>query len=197
MNVFEAENLSHGHGAVPLLKDLSFGIGPGLTLVRGGEGRGKSSLLRLLAGTAVASSGLVRCVARTTYFENPADPAHDAVQASAWLESLRAQCPAWDAQAARLAVQGFGLTEHIDKALYMLSTGSRRKVGLVAAAASGAELTLLDTPFAALDAASCRFLIQQLTHAAASTQRAWVLADYELPVGLVNVPLAGVIDLGD
>jgi ABC-type transport system involved in cytochrome c biogenesis ATPase subunit len=197
MHVIEAEQLSYGHGTAPLLKDLSFSIGPGLTLVRGGEGRGKSTLLRLLAGTAVASTGRLCRVARTTFLENPADPAHDALAASAWLESLRAHLPAWDAPAAHSAAQEFDLKEHIDKPMFMLSTGSRRKVGLVGAVASGAELTLIDTPFAALDAASCRCLIQLLTQAAASTRRAWVVADYELPVGLAGVPLAGLIDLGD
>jgi ABC-type multidrug transport system ATPase subunit len=197
MNVIEAEHLSHGHGSVPLLKDLSFSIGPGLTLVLGGEGRGKSTLLRLLAGTAIASSGLLRRLASTSYFENPADPAHDALKATAWLESLRAQQPAWDVQAARTAVQGFDLVEHIDKPMFMLSTGSRRKVGLVGAVASRAVLTLIDTPFAALDAASGRYLIQLLTQAAAGTQRAWVMANYERPLGLAGTRLAGVIDLGD
>jgi ABC-type multidrug transport system ATPase subunit len=79
----------------------------------------------------------------------------------------------------------------------MLSTGSRRKLGLVAAAASGATLTLLDTPYGGLDAPSSRVLSQLLAEAAQGTQRAWVVADHGLPTALDGVPLAGVLDLGD
>jgi energy-coupling factor transporter ATP-binding protein EcfA2 len=60
--------------------------------------------------------------------------------------------------------------------------------------ASGAALMLLDEPFAALDKASIGFVLDLLEEAAASSTRAWVLADYQPPPG---VPLAAVIDLGD
>ena len=76
----------------------------------------------------------------------------------------------------------------------MLSTGSKRKVWLAAACASGAPLTLLDEPFAALDKTSIRCLLGVLGDAAAQPQRAWVLADYVAPPG---VPLAWQLDLGD
>ncbi len=81
--------------------------------------------------------------------------------------------------------------------MHMLSAGSRRKVGLVAAAASGAALTLLDTPFAALDVASGRVLAELLAEAADDAGRAWVVADHGLPPALAGAPLAGTVDLGD
>ena len=93
-------------------------------------------------------------------------------------------------------LDAFALRPHIDKPLYMLSTGSRRKVGLVGAAASGAALTLLDTPFAALDGPS-RNVLAELLEDAASGDRAWLVADFERPGPLRHVALAGVIDLGD
>ena len=76
----------------------------------------------------------------------------------------------------------------------MLSTGSKRKVFLAAALASGAQVTLLDDPFAALDTASIRFLLGWLNAAASATDRAWVIAGHVAPDGL---PLAQIIDLGD
>ncbi|MBK7617252.1 MAG: ATP-binding cassette domain-containing protein [Burkholderiales bacterium] len=176
---------------------LTFTITPGLTLVRGGEGRGKSSLLRLMAGLVQPDSGRVQRMARALCFESPADPAHDPEVACAWLQARRGRFDGWHAGVEAALVQAFGLAEHMAKPLYMLSAGSRRKVGLVAAAASGAQLTLIDSPFAALDARSCRVLEQLLAEAAMGTERAWVVADYALPAGLADVPLAGVIDLGD
>ena len=197
MNLIEAQQLMLSRGGALLWRDLSFCVGPGLSFVRGGEGRGKSSLLHVMAGTMEPDSGSVRRLARTTFHENPADPAHDAVVASAWLAARQANLPDWDAEVATGLIEAFGLAEHIHKPIYMLSTGSRRKVGLVAAAASGAELTLIDTPFAALDKPSCRVLTQLLCDAAEGDRRAWVMADYELPASLAGARLAGLIDLGD
>ena len=91
-------------------------------------------------------------------------------------------------------IKGLNLEPHVNKPLYMLSTGSKRKVWLAAAFASGAALTLLDEPFAALDTASTGFALNMLEDAATQNKRAWVLAHYEAPG---KVPLAGMIDLGD
>jgi ABC-type multidrug transport system ATPase subunit len=62
--------------------------------------------------------------------------------------------PAWSEDTQNALVTALQLTPHLDKRLNMLSTGSRRKVGLVAALASGATVTLLDQPFVSLDASS-------------------------------------------
>lgn len=197
MNLIEAEQLNVSWAGGMLLNGLSFSVRPGLTFVRGGEGRGKSTLLRLMAGGMEPGSGVIRRLARTTFHESPADPAHDPILARAWLEALRPGLPDWDAGMVPELVEALGLSEHINKPMFMLSTGSRRKVGLVAAAASRAQLTLIDTPFAALDAGSSRFLIQLLAEAAEGDRRAWVMADYELPPGLAGTRLSGLIDLGD
>lgn len=197
MNLIEAEQLNVSWAGGTLLNGLSFSVRPGLTFVRGGEGRGKSTLLRLMAGSMEPGSGVIRRLARTTFHESPADPAHDQIPARAWLQALRPGLPGWDAGMVPGLVEAFGLAEHIDKPMVMLSTGSRRKVGLVAAAASQAQLTLIDTPFAALDAGSSRVLLQLLAEAAEGDRRAWVMADYELPPGLAGTRLSGLIDLGD
>lgn len=190
--LFSAERLVFGDAHA-----LSFSITPGLSLVCGGEGRGKSSLLRLIAGELPPAAGTVQRQAGATVFhEHPADAVHDAIVARAWLAQRRQRFAGWQADVEAGLIDGFGLAEHMAKPLFMLSAGSRRKVGLVAAAASGAQLTLLDTPYAALDARSGRVLSAVLTEAAASPDRAWVLADYVLPAGLAGVRLAALIDLG-
>ena len=84
------------------------------------------------------------------------------------------------------------MTQHLDKRLSMLSAGSRRKVMVVAALASGATVTLLDQPFAALDLASVRVIHEFLQEAAEHTSRAWIVADYQAPNDL---PLASVLNL--
>jgi ABC-type transport system involved in cytochrome c biogenesis ATPase subunit len=170
---------------------LSFALRPGLSFISGGEGRGKSSLLRLIADAARAR-GL------SVWLEQPADAAHDQTVARAWLDERRhAAHPAWNDALQAALVQALALDEHLDKPMYMLSAGSRRKLGLAGAAASGAAVTLLDVPFAAIDMRSARVLGELLADAAADEARAWVLADYALPAALEDAALAGEIALGD
>ena len=192
-----AEDLTFRHGEATVFEGLSFTIGLGLSLIRGGDGRGKSSLLRVLAGTLQPTAGRLHGVPDSVCFEQPADPAHDQAVARTWLHAVARCHPAWSTARARDAAQAFGLPEHIDKPLFMMSTGSRRKIGLVAAAASGAHLTLLDTPYAALDAASRRVLDSVLGEAAVRGDRAWVVADHAMPAGLAGLRWAGWVDLGD
>ena len=120
--------------------------------------------------------------------------AFDSISAAEFFSTSATRYPAWDAELLGRLVAALGLLPHQDKAIYMLSTGSKRKVWLAAAWACGATLTLLDSPFAALDKASIGHLLEFLNAAAQQTQRAWVIADYQPPRG---VPLAHTIDLGD
>jgi ABC-type transport system involved in cytochrome c biogenesis ATPase subunit len=195
--VLSARGLCFGYPGRDLFAALGFDIRPGLTLVQGGDGRGKSTLLRIIAGQMAPQAGVVQRNARALFDASLLASASDQTVAQAWLYEQRALLPGWSEPVAADWAAAFALQEHLAKPLYMLSTGSRRKLGLVAAAASGAQLTLLDCPFAALDAASCRVLDQLLQWAAGDRQRAWVLADYAPPAGVPRAQLAGFIDLGD
>lgn len=196
--LLEAQALVFAHpGQPPLWSALSFSVHPGLTWVRGGDGRGKTSLLRLMAGPLTPTAGRLRCHAPSCCWPELGDPALDAVIAREWLAAQAASHTAWQADAALALCEAYGLVPHLDKALFMLSTGSRRKLGLVAASAGGAALILLDVPFAGLDAPSRRVLMHALVQAAGDDQRAWVVADAVLPAGWPLGPRCAVIDLGD
>ena len=192
-----AHGLSYSHPGRDLFAQLSFDIRPGLTLVQGGDGRGKSTLMRMLAGQLAPQAGSIvqRAV---TVFNGLLPPAtDDQTVTQAWLTAHQQLHVAWDERQAAGLAQAFGLHEHLQKPLFMLSTGSRRKLGLVAAAASGAQLTLIDSPYAGLDAAACRVLTALLLQAAADAQRGWVMADHQLPAGMQRSHLVGLVDLGD
>lgn len=195
--LLRADRLGLAYPGQRLLHDLSFEIRPGLTLVRGGDGRGKSTLLRLLAGEQTPSSGAVHRHAQPVFWWVAANPDDDACVGHDWLRAMRDRFATWDDALARSLLERFGLGEHAGKPLFMLSTGSRRKLGLTAAAASRAPLTLIDMPFAALDGPSCRVVSELLIAAAAGRDRGWVVADHEQPPSLAGVRLAATIDLGD
>jgi energy-coupling factor transporter ATP-binding protein EcfA2 len=92
---------------------------------------------------------------------------------------LRKLSPLWDTALHKDLVEALGLDQHIAKKLFMLSTGSRRKVALVGLLACGATVTCLDQPYAALDRASIEVIQDLLREAAEHPTRTWIVADYE------------------
>ena len=190
---------------VEILTNWSGEILPGVTLVQGGDGRGKSTLLRLLAGALPANQGQLRlngvslkekpdAYRQQLFWMEPRADTFDQLTPPQYFEDVRGRYPGFDADLMAPLVEGLGLEPHMGKQLFMLSTGSKRKVWLAAAFASGAAVLLLDEPFAALDAPSIAFVKEQLQRISVQPGRTAVIADYAAPTG---VPLAGVIDLGD
>jgi len=201
--ILQAHNLTFGWSGRPLFDGLSFSFPPGLSLVRGDDGCGKSSLMGLIAGELAPRSGTLSiqgvrlddqhdAYRQQVFWIDPQTEAHDAINAAGYLDGLSQHFPRFNGDALADLVAGFALEPHLHKPMYMLSAGSKRKVWLSAAFAAGTPLTLIDQPFAALDAPSTRFLTELLHEAASQPSRAWVIADYEAPAG---ISLAHVIDL--
>jgi ABC-type multidrug transport system ATPase subunit len=179
-----------------LFEALDAEVTAGLTVVRGGDGRGKTTLLRLMAGELAPVAGRIERAAGPVSWHDPRDPRDDGRVVDECLAAERARLPAWDADRCEALLEGFAMQPHRGKRLEQLSTGSRRKVWLVAALAGGAPLVLLDTPYASLDAPSRALLERELARIGAEGRQAVVVADFEVPAGLGD-RLAAVIDLGD
>jgi ABC-type multidrug transport system ATPase subunit len=109
------------------------------------------------------------------------DAAHDTTTVQACWDALRAHWPNWNDELLQDLTHELDMHAHRDKRLNMLSTGSRRKVMVIAALSSGAAVTLLDQPFTALDLASIRIIQDFLHEATDHPSRAWLVADYEVP----------------
>jgi ABC-type multidrug transport system ATPase subunit len=190
-------------GDPPMADGWSAGIGPGVTLLQGDTGSGKSTLLRVLAGALPATGGRLtlggaslpgaaEAYRRQVFFVDPSTDAFDAMGVQECAASLRAPDVPFDATRWQALVDGFSLAPHLEKKMFMLSTGSKRKVWLAAALASSRPLTLLDEPTAGLDAGSMRCLWRTLTEVAQAGGRAVVVASGQ-PVG--DVPWAATIAL--
>lgn len=203
--ILTARQLGFATSERTLFTRLSLQIPAGVTLVCGGEDSGKTTLLRLLANELTAHAGALsingiglndQAVAykEQIFWVAPRSDAFDQLIVVDYFTTVQHRFPRFDTQLLADLIEGLSLTEHLNKALYMLSAGSKRKVWLTAAFASGAALTLLDEPFAALDKASIGFVMELLQEAAKHPSRAWMMADYEAPA---EVPLAAIIDLGD
>lgn len=187
-----------------LFSNFSAQIADGITLVRGGDGRGKSTLLRLLAGALTAQGGQLHIngidlkahpanYKAQVFWTEPRSGALDQLQVEDYFETQRSRHAGFNNRLLAEITDGLGLQEHLHKQLFMLSTGSKRKVFLAAALASGAAVVLLDEPFAALDAVSIDFLVRWLQIDGNVKNRAFVVADYLAPDGLL---LTQTIELG-
>lgn len=178
-------------------------IGPGVTLLHGDTGSGKSTLLRLIAGELRATEGRLTLAGldadtaaedyqRRIFHGDPDTHDFDALTARDCTAALCAGDQAFDAALWSALVDGFSLRPHIDKPVFMLSTGSKRKVWLAAALAARRTVTLLDEPTAALDAGSIRCLWSALAECGPPGGRAVIVASGERSAAL---PWAGVIEL--
>jgi ABC-type multidrug transport system ATPase subunit len=203
--VLRADGLHLKYAEKVLFANFSARVMPGVTLVCGGTGRGKSTLLRLLAGALPLNAGQLYingislhneplAYREQVFWTEPYCDEFDQITAFEYFELQRKALGGFTDGNLALLVDGLSLEPHLNKPLYMLSTGSKRKVWMAAAFASNAAVTLLDEPFAALDTASTNFILGMLENAATHKTRAWVLAHYEAPG---TVQLAGMIDLGD
>jgi ABC-type multidrug transport system ATPase subunit len=201
-------SLSFTYPALPLFNNFSFSLPCGVSLIRCEESRGKSTLIRLLAGELVPDHGTIRLKQRDlieldskmemsayrnqVFFIDPRTEAFDQVSAVQFLACIESTYPGFDRQVIPQLIEGLGLATHQDKPLYMLSAGSKRKVWIAAALASHAKITLVDDLTAALDRGSIEFIVDQLIQISNQCDRHFIFSHYGT---LDRVPYAAIVDI--
>lgn len=146
----------------------------GVHLLLDETGEEAAPWLAILTGCAAPAQGHVVCADLCSqadaqayqshvYWHHPREPLPDkSVTAAQWVQTMAQRWPAWSHADWQTHCAGLGLVPHMDKPLWHLSTGSLRKLGLAAALASGARLTVIEEPTAALDSESIRNLCKAL-----------------------------------
>jgi heme exporter protein A len=158
-----AQGLACVRGGRPLFTGVGFEVPPGSWLhVRGANGAGKTSLLRMLAGLARPDAGEVRWQGEPVsseafrrallYLGHRSAVKEDLTP----LENLRFAaavdgCELDESQALE-ALARFGLAGRQDLPVRFLSAGQKRRVLLARTVARAARLWILDEPTTALDA---------------------------------------------
>jgi ABC-2 type transport system ATP-binding protein len=159
--VIEVAELGRKFGKVSAVTDVTFSIEENsICGLLGRNGAGKTTLMRLITGQEFASTGDIR-----VFGESPVENAHVLARTCFVRESqvypdsfrgkhvLRAAAhlfPNWDADLAAKLVDDFRVP--LDRRAKKMSRGQRSAVGVIVGLASRAELTLLDEPYAGLDA---------------------------------------------
>ena len=206
--MLETTGLACERGSRRLFSDLSFALGAGgLLHVRGANGSGKTSLLRILAGLARAAAGTVLWrgkvpeadFGREMLFLGHAPALKEELTAQ---ENLEFACRLSGLDFSSEALRVLGVERQAGLPARFLSQGQKKRVGLARLAVAGAmPLWLLDEPFSALDdeaIAAVRGLIE--AHLAAAEGKG--LDDHDVRPGLAEggqqhvaaARLEGVVD---
>lgn len=190
----ELSGLARRYGAAYVLRNVNLSVSPGRTLMlRGGNGAGKTTLLRVLStrlrpsrgGGSVLGFDLVReahHVRERVAYLSVFGGAYGALTASENLV-LAARLYGKDPHLKGSDVGGYleqvGLQNARDKLVRTFSSGMKKRLGVARVLLSGADLWLLDEPYAALDEAGRR-LIDALLGAAKVEGKTVIMASHEL-----------------
>ena len=162
--LLSVHDLACARGERLLFKDMNFSLERSqVLLVQGGNGQGKTSLLRLLTGLARPENGEIRWRGDSIRRNSEAYHAEMCYLGHANgvkddlnpLENLRfadgLHGRAFDPTRATATLERLGLSRCLDLPCRVLSFGQRRRVALAALLLAGATLWILDEPLTGLD----------------------------------------------
>ena len=160
--MMELCHITFGYPGRELFRDFSLRVEPGeRVILTGASGRGKTTLLRLMAGLEVPQEGAVQGIPAggisMVFQENRLFPGLTV------LENLTMAVPGAGRGELLGMLEAVGLGGEAERLPGEHSGGKARRVAIVRAAALGSSLALLDEPFAGLDGENRRRAAQLLT----------------------------------
>ena len=184
------ENLSKRYGDTVAVDGIDLTVEPGThLLLAGANGAGKTTMLRLLAGLAEPSAGLVRIDGedprrspggrRRLGLLSHQSQLYDDLTAR---ENLRffARLYGLPARSADPALDRAGLSGWADTRVGTLSRGMQQRAALARAMLHDPEVLLLDEPFTGLDAAASRAVAADLGERALSAASSTLVVTHKV-----------------
>jgi len=147
------ENVSHGYGELPVLKNLNLTVKPGeFVVLVGPSGCGKTTLLNLLSGYLKPQSGSVRRsgITRTVYQHDGLFP-WLTVKENISMGLRLAEDKKHYENELRELIELINLQGFENHYPHQLSGGMRQRVELARVIAGDSDILLMDEPFSALD----------------------------------------------
>ena len=162
----------------------------GVTWVKGSNGCGKTTLLKLLAGALKPSMGEIDLsgINQSTeplqyrqqiYYCGPGPIVFDHLTPSEFFGFMLNLYPNSQEESLKQHIEGLNLMPFQDVQLKHLSTGTQRKVWLAFALAAETKATLLDEPFNAIDANSLEYLRAALGRCSKDLSKIWIVASHQ------------------
>ncbi len=178
----QVENLTVSYGPVPALLDISLRVPPGqLVGVIGPNGSGKSTLLKSILGFVKPDVGTVklfgqeasRAKGRVAYvpqrgavdWDFPITVREVALMGRYGTKRWWQDMSKSDYALADRALGQVRMSEYANRQIGQLSGGQQQRVFMARALAQDSEIQLLDEPFAGVDAATERAILNVLTNA--------------------------------
>jgi ABC-type multidrug transport system ATPase subunit len=194
--VLKVDGLRFHFDTRAVFADFSAALAPGITWLRGANGKGKTTLLKLLGGALAPDAGTivmdgVDCARApldyrlASFFCGGETPDLPWLTVTEWLDLHLALYPATQQQALNAQLAAFAIMDVLPQAVATLSLGQHKKLQLALALALPVKLLLIDEPFNGLDAAGMAYLRDQLAERAATGNACIVLTshlDPQLPV---------------
>lgn len=185
--IIEVQRLTKRFGDVTAVRDVSFTIEePGIHGLLGRNGAGKTTLMQVLTGQDFATEGAVRIFGqspvensqalRRLCFIKESQAYPDDFRGRHVLKSAPWFFDNWDEDFAMRLADRFGVP--LDRRMKKMSRGQRSAIGVIVALASRAELTLLDEPYAGLDAVARHILYDSLLEDFAEHPRTFLLSTH-------------------
>ena len=185
------QDLAVARGGVTLLAGVGFDLGAGGCLVlRGPNGCGKTTLLRVLAGLQPPLSGRVDMPPEAAAYAGHAD-GNKAVLTVAENLGFWAALHGQATGRVAAAMARMNLADLADRPAGELSAGQKRRLGLARLLVCGRPLWLLDEPTVSLDAASVALFAGVVRDHLAAGGAAVIATHIDL-----GLPEAEVLELG-
>jgi ABC-type sulfate/molybdate transport systems ATPase subunit len=205
--LLRARDVSVARAGAEIVRNVDLDLRGGeIVVLVGPNGAGKSTLIAALAGLLTTSRGSVERHGRVAFALQSGALARRSARANveaalAWWGVDRRE----RRDLALSALQAIGARALADRPAGSLSGGEARRVHLARALALGADLLLLDEPFAGLDAPTRAELLYDATSALRDSRRAtlvvvhdraeaWALADRVLVMQSGRIAAAGPPD---